>query len=255
MNEKCNNLSGKEWLRYSISVWSDIYKNGSDKVTHPAVFPCALVERILKCYTNSPLTILDPFAGSGTVLYVGNLMGHKTIGFEVYEHFINQIKERIGLFNQNCKIIHDSVENAPLYLQENTIDMIITSPPYWNILKKKRTADRKKEKFYGDSLHDIGNIEKYTDYVKKLVNIFIKLKPYLKDKAILFINVMDLREKSKFYPLHVDLINGLKEQYELEDIIIWDRRQEYNNLKPLGYPYKFVINRVHEYILIFRNRL
>jgi len=36
-----------------------------------------------------------------------------------------------------------------------------------------------------------------------------------------------------------------------DDIIIWDRQQDYNNMKPLGYPYKYRINKVHEYILIF----
>ena len=38
----------------------------------------------------------------------------------------------------------------------------------------------------------------------------------------------------------------------LDDIIIWDRRQEYNHLRPLGYPSVFRINKVHEYILIFK---
>ena len=37
-----------------------------------------------------------------------------------------------------------------------------------------------------------------------------------------------------------------------DDIIIWDRRRDYNNLRPLGYPSVFRINKVHEYILIFQ---
>jgi hypothetical protein len=37
-----------------------------------------------------------------------------------------------------------------------------------------------------------------------------------------------------------------------DDLILWDRRQEYNNLRPLGYPYKFRINKVHEFLLIFQ---
>jgi hypothetical protein len=40
--------------------------------------------------------------------------------------------------------------------------------------------------------------------------------------------------------------------YALEDIIIWNREREYNNLRPLGYPYAFIVNKIHEYILIFR---
>ena len=37
-----------------------------------------------------------------------------------------------------------------------------------------------------------------------------------------------------------------------DDLIIWDRKYEYNNLRPLGNPSVFRINRVHEYILIFQ---
>ena len=37
-----------------------------------------------------------------------------------------------------------------------------------------------------------------------------------------------------------------------DDLIIWDRKHEYNNLRPLGHPSVFRINRVHEYILIFQ---
>ena len=63
---------------------------------------------------------------------------------------------------------------------------------------------------------------------------------------------MDIRKKSNFYPLHCDLITELrKHNYLLDDIIIWDRQPEYNNMRPLGYPYKFRINKVHEYLLIF----
>jgi hypothetical protein len=42
--------------------------------------------------------------------------------------------------------------------------------------------------------------------------------------------------------------------FTLDDIIIWDRRREYNNLRPLGYPTVFRVNKVHEFILIFQKR-
>ena len=63
---------------------------------------------------------------------------------------------------------------------------------------------------------------------------------------------MDIRKKDKFFPLHIDLTISLQSiGYLLDDIIIWDRQSEYNNMRPLGYPYKFRINKVHEYVLIF----
>ena len=65
---------------------------------------------------------------------------------------------------------------------------------------------------------------------------------------------MDLRKGSNFFPLHSDAINAIINQTEfrLEDIIIWDRRTDYNSMRPLGYPHKFIVNKVHEYLLVFR---
>jgi hypothetical protein len=66
---------------------------------------------------------------------------------------------------------------------------------------------------------------------------------------------MDVRKKNRLYPLHMDLSQRLiAAGFTLDDIIIWDRRQEYNNLRPLGYPHVFRVNKVHEYILIFQKR-
>ena len=74
----------------------------------------------------------------------------------------------------------------------------------------------------------------------------------LQDNGFCAVIVMDIRKKSHFYPFHADLANRLTDiGFKLRDIMIWDRQKEYNNLKPLGYPYSFIVNKVHEYILIF----
>jgi len=65
--------------------------------------------------------------------------------------------------------------------------------------------------------------------------------------------VMDIRQGSQFIPFHIHISNMMAEiGFLLEDIIVWDRRKEYSNLRPLGYPYVFIVNKVHEYILIFK---
>jgi DNA modification methylase len=66
---------------------------------------------------------------------------------------------------------------------------------------------------------------------------------------------MDLRKGSVFYPFHWDLTKKMQDiGFTLNDIIIWDRQKEYNNMRPLGYPYSFIVNKVHEYVLIFKKR-
>jgi DNA modification methylase len=64
---------------------------------------------------------------------------------------------------------------------------------------------------------------------------------------------MDVRKGSKVYPLHSDLIDVMTDiGFSYQDVIIWDRDREYNYLRPRGYPTTFIVNRIHEYILIFR---
>ena len=99
----------------------------------------------------------------------------------------------------------------------------------------------------------MGNIDDYNAFLAYLKLVFAEVHKVLKHKSYFIVNVMDLRKKDKFYPLHTDTSVIAKEVgFSLEDIIIWDRQQEYNNMRPLGYPYKFIVNKVHEYLLIFR---
>jgi len=75
----------------------------------------------------------------------------------------------------------------------------------------------------------------------------------MKPRAYCIVVVMDLRKKNKFYPFHSDVARFMEEiGFTYDDLIIWDRRHEYNNLRPLGYPAVFRINKVHEYLLIFQ---
>ncbi|MCP4514155.1 MAG: site-specific DNA-methyltransferase, partial [Delftia sp.] len=49
---RANELDGRDWLRNSISIWSDIRKTPQElALKHPALFPQALVERLLACFT------------------------------------------------------------------------------------------------------------------------------------------------------------------------------------------------------------
>ena len=116
----------------------------------------------------------------------------------------------------------------------------------------KRSADNKDIVNYSDKDNDLGNIANYDEFINLLKELFDEVKRVLKPGGYCIVNVMDLRKKSIFYPLHSDLSTAMQQiGYKYDDLIIWDRQQEYNNMRPLGYPYKFRINKVHEFILIF----
>jgi DNA modification methylase len=148
-----------------------------------------------------------------------------------------------------CVDARDLLEKVPL----KSVDFVLTSPPYWNILNRKRTADYKAERPYSILKEDIGNIDDYKVFLNELQGIYEKVHDVLKPGKRCVVIVMDIRQGSKFIEYHSDISRLMQRiGFVLEDIIIWNRGREYNNLRPLGYPYVFVVNKVHEYILIFR---
>lgn len=249
---RCNDLTGKEWLQNSFSIWRELTKTQEEKnFKHPASYPVALCEKIIKTFTKEGANVLDPFNGIGSTTVAALNLNRNAVGIDLSKEFCTIAKKRIGKTNLIKIINGDSFEKIK-QLKSNSFDLCLTSPPYWDILNMRRTVDIKENINYSNKNLDVGNISDYQEFLKSLSNLFLQVKRVLRPKGYCIINVMDLRKKSIFYPLHIDITNELqKNGLILDDIVIWDRQSDYNNMKPLGYPYKFRINKVHEYLLIF----
>jgi len=253
-------LDGKTWLQYSISIWSDIRKAGEENgLAHPAIFPIMLPERLIKIYSNEGDFIFDPFAGSGSTLIAAKNLRRFSKGIELSEKFIKLYRERtsnLNLFDTNEYepiLVKGDARDLSNHVEEDSVQLTVTSPPYWDILNQKRSADYKEIRKYSDVETDLGNIKSYDTFLAGLKNIFHNVYRVTKRGGFCCVVVMDLRKKDEFYPFHMHVINFMNDiGFSLDDTIIWDRRQEYNNLRPLGFPYVFRINKVHEFILIFK---
>lgn len=258
--KRANDLDGKTWLQYSISVWNDIRKSKEElTLKHPAMFPSQLAERLIKVYTTRhQKNILDPFVGAGSTLVAAKTLGKHGIGFDISEEYVTVAQRRLnqGLLSEKdeCKLYCEDARNIFNHVGRGTIDLCITSPPYWDILSQKRTADSKEIRDYAEKDSNLGTIHDYKAFLQELKGIFAKVKVVLKPLARCCVIVMDIRKGPRFYPFHMDITHFMTEdlKFVLEDIIIWDRRLEYSNLRPLGYPSVFRINKIHEFVLIFQ---
>ena len=263
MAEKCNNLDGKTWLKYSFSILRDVAKTKEEKrFKHPAMFPSQMTSRFIEISSKEEGEIvLNPFMGSGSTLISAYEMGKKGVGFEINEEYIKLTKERFKQSKLNGdnkfkpEIHKKTIFDVPKVLKEESVDLVITSPPYWNILTEKRSADKKEIRKYSDSNIDLGNIEDYYEFLKELKRAFNGVYKVLKVGKYCIVVVMDIRKKAKFYPFHMDMTKIMEEiGFELDDIVIWDIQKEYNNMRPLGFPYVFRVNKVHEFILLFKKK-
>jgi DNA modification methylase len=260
---RANELDGATWTRYSISIWSDVRKSAEEiALRHPAMFPAALAGRLIECFTTQGMTVLDPFVGVGSTVIAARQLGRRGIGIELNPEFAEIARKRLqqrDLFDSDgeveATIITDDARNLWRHVDKESIDLVVTSPPYWDILLEKRTADYKPIRHYGDEERDLGKIDDYDQFLGELQGIFAQVYDVLRQGRYCCVVVMDIRKKGKFYPYHADFAVRMQQVgFEWDDLIIWDRRQEYNNLRPLGYPSVFRINKVHEFILIFQKR-
>jgi len=259
----CNELGGKRWLQNSISVWSDIRKTTEEtRLKHPAMFPSMLVERLIETFVPPEgAVVLDPFAGSGSTVITAQQMGKQGIGIELSPDYVDLANRRLqesradlfADFQYESKVLLGSADELLQFVARDSVDLCISSPPYWNILNQRRTADMKSIRHYGNLDGDLGTIEDYEEFLAAAASVYSEVFKTLKAGAYCCIIVMDLRKKNRFFPLHSDLASRLSEAgYIFDDLIIWNRQSEYNNLRPLGYPSVFRVNKVHEYILLMQ---
>jgi DNA modification methylase len=258
---RCNNLGGKRWLQNSISIWSDIRKTTEEtRLKHPAMFPSMLVERLIESFLPPEGdVILDPFAGSGSTLVTAERLGKQGVGLELSPDYVALARQRLSSLQAEPEATpRSTVEQASAldllqHVAPESVDLCISSPPYWDILNQRRTADMKQVRHYGNLPDDLGVIADYHAFLDAVTKVFADVLVTLKPRAYCCVVVMDLRKKDRFFPLHSDLAARLAQAgYRYDDLIIWNRQTEYNNLRPLGYPAVFRINKVHEYILLMQ---
>lgn len=82
--------------RYPLSVLPfDIVNNDSPEKFHSAQKPVALMEWLIRTYTNEGDVVLDNCAGSGSTLVAAKLAGRRYIGIEQDVEFYEKAKQRV----------------------------------------------------------------------------------------------------------------------------------------------------------------
>lgn len=266
-----NCLTAKEWMKNQVAIWEFFYEKRDvrDKKIHPAVFPIGLPKKCIELFTHKGELILDPFVGIGTTLIAAQDTDRNAVGFDLSKKYIDYINDtrnsqlNINISDAKQLAIQDDANNIEKYLPKNSIALSVTSPPYANMLNRKRKNKsirgnlRKNEHFdsiqqYSNNPNDLGTMEPIK-FSKELAKIYKKLLPLHREKAHCVINITDLWWENKRIPIHLYIIEEMqKVGYELRNTIIWDRRNLVNGAGIFGWPNNYItLGTTFEYILDF----
>lgn len=282
-----NNLDGREWTFNTNSIESFATKDDERELNkflielietkfttsgkegyahkirkiHPSPKPPQLMERLINFFSKENELIFDPFCGVGGTLLGAALCGRRAIGIDLSEKYIEIYKE--AALHLELPIFKTYVKNSKYIdqikeLNKIQFDLILTDPPYGNMMSRKKTGEANKKKKnnsptpFTASNEDIGNLDLdgFLIALKDIISISFER---LRNKRYILIFTKDFQPKEDYHGmLHYDIMNVLTsiEGLKYKGMKIWYDKTI--NLYPYGYPYAYVGNQLHQYILIFR---
>jgi len=289
-NNTLNDLTGKEWIKRTKSWFvcdSPRYHRNRDTELHPARFPEEMVAQFVTFFTKAGQWVFDPFCGSGATLVASLEQGRRAVGLELAPQYAEVTRQRLAEVDTdgNAQVItgdarcltephlwrdmvmwegHPCPDPSWEDLRSGQLpqfDFIITSPPYWNMLRHsrggvhsthKQRAEAGLDTHYSDSGQDLGNIEDYDEFIEAVGSVFDQCQQLLKPEKYMVVVAQNLRVPDGYVlPLAWDMARRISASFSFQGERIWC--QDSKQLGIWGYPKIFVPNYHHHYCLIFRN--
>lgn len=270
-----NDLNGSQWLPETKSFFyqkglGSKHPHAQIERQHPAPYSFQDVEHLITFFTKKGMSVLDPFGGVGSTAKACEIEERICTSIELQDKWYQLAMQRletevaIGASKRHNFICGDSRKVLKQF-NNSTFDFMITSPPYWSILNKKADYKVKKERLannlatnYSDDDDDLANISDYQEFLNILVDdVFMECARVLKPKKYMCLVVSDFRNKSEFISFHSDLIQKLNKRKTSDgyNILLQGVKillQNHKSLLPYGYPFAYVENIHHQYVLVFR---
>lgn len=252
--KELSQLTKEEWREYTKTVWS-IANVSHEK--HPATFPLEIPKRLTKLFSFWGETVLDPFGGVGSTAVAALREGRRAICIDQNPNFVEEMRARVVAEEMAESELLDARTGDSRDLSgidDNSIDLIVTSPPYWD------KAD------YGGEASDIGTAGNYVEFLAELRRVFAECKRVLRPgrkMCVVTANVNQMTDHGLLtFPLSTDIGVMLRELgLVMINEIIWSkdgtggRWGSANGQRPIfgSYPYppNFLFKNVHEYVIIF----
>lgn len=267
---RLNHLSGEEWLYFTKTVMTTAYPSilGHQlRREHGANKPPQLMRELIEFFTKGDGVVLDPFAGVGGTLLGASICEppRAAVGIEINPRWIEIYNRVLDLYpDLKPGVMHlGDCRQVMKTMEDNSFDFIVTDPPY--NLQLKRTMCMGNDSVYtnrrtdynmlSQEEGDIANSASYQDYLKAMGEVFDRCYRLLKPAGYMVIIVRNAYQDGKYIFTQADLARVAQELPGGRGFVpkgekIW--YQAGTRLRPYGYPFAYVPNIAHQYILVLQ---
>ena len=205
-----------------------------------SVFDPALCEVMYKWFCPQNGIVYDCFAGGSVRGIIAEKLGYKYIGIDLRKEQVDANIINAKELNVSPTWYCDDSLNVDNYIDNESVDMIFSCPPYFDLEQ------------YSDDERDLSNME-YEDFKKVYFEIIKKACNKLKNDRFAVFVVGNVRDKQGFYRDFVDFTRQSFEQNGVKfynDMILLDSistaalraKKQFKNRK---------VVKVHQNILVF----
>ena len=266
--EQLNDLSEEQWAADQSPLIDTFYPTSGEnshahhiRKKHPSPKPPQLMKRLIEFFTQKNGWVLDPFVGVGGTLLGCSMAGRHGVGVELSQDYLNLYRKASESLNlEPQKVYQGDARHLDKILEkvDHQFDLVLTDPPYGDMLSRKRTGERKKRTGndsptpFTSGEDDLGNMgaDQFYEALKAVIAQSMK---FLKVKGYVVVFCKDLQPTAEHHNLiHADVVNVLAgiPNLRFRGYKIWYDKSL--KLYPFGYPYAYVSNQMHQFILIFR---
>lgn len=267
---RLNHLSGEEWLYFTKTVMTSAYPSSYShdlRKSHGANKPPQLMKELIEFFTKKDGIVLDPFAGVGGTLLGASICEppRASVGIEINKRWINIYHEVLKRHPELLpgKMYLGDCRKVMGGMQDKSFDFIAADPPYNLHLKRTMctgndSSFKNRHTDYNMLSHeegDLANSESYADFLNNMGEVFLQCFRVLKPGRYMTVILRNAYQEGRYIFTQADLarvaagINGGR-GFIPKGEKIW--YQAGARLRPYGYPFAYVPNIVHQYILILQ---
>ena len=194
-------------------------------------------------YSQEGDTVLDPFVGGGTTAVEAKLTNRNFIGFDINPVAVELSRQKCDFrFDTTATSVIDMADARRLPLDDESIDLICTHPPYADIIH------------YSENIEGDLSLLSIKDFLFEMGKVADECRRVLKKGKFCAILMGDTRKKGMVQPLAFETMRVFElAGFKMKEIII----KEQHNCKATGYwktnsiKFNFLLL-AHEYLFVFK---